>query len=97
MEISHFFSFDNSKILIELNRIEVKCGDFFFDLPVTTSLPAVALRRVSPVSRCLVRQRYDLYPSSGATSRMCSSPEGSTMYLPSNSGGKFEINSFAFD
>ncbi len=48
-----------------------------------TSLPAVALSLVSPVSLCLVRHLYVLNPSSGLTLRICSSPEGSTTYFPS--------------
>lgn len=51
--------------------------------PVMTRRPFVAERRVSPVSLCLVRHWYDLYPSSGPTSLMCNSPDGSTKYLPS--------------
>lgn len=51
--------------------------------PVMTSRPFVADSRVSPVSRCLVLHWYDLYPSSGPTSLICNSPDGSTKYFPS--------------
>ena len=52
-------------------------------LPVMTRRPLVADSLVSPVSLCLVRHWYVLYPSSGPTSRMWSSPDGSTRYFPS--------------